>query len=146
MRRIFVLALVLLLAACGSSSAPKPTPTRTAPGVTDATTHVNTAILSAHAHHHYMLVYISMHNRGHSTFAPSNPTQFVDEALVEPNSSGTLGVCSADNSTGPGLQYSSIPAGATRTGWLRCDYPTSTHVLAIFWLSHDLGNYRVSGG
>jgi hypothetical protein len=87
-----------------------------------------------------------MHNAGHATFNPTNPTQFIDEALVELNSRGTVGVCSADDTAGAPLQFASIPAGATRTGWLRCDYPSTTHVVAIFWLRYDLGNYRVTTG
>jgi hypothetical protein len=154
MRRLLALALLPLLAlslaltACGGAAAPptpKPKPTIKAPGVTDPTSHVSTTILRARAHRGYILLYISMHNAGRTVFAPANAAQqFIDEALVEPNSQGTVGVCSADNSAGPGLQYGSVRARATNKGWLRCDYPNSTHVIAIFWLNHDLGNFRVS--
>jgi hypothetical protein len=148
MRPLLLLGLALVLAACGGSAAsPTPTskPTVAPPGVTDHVSHVTTNILRTRAHRTYILLYITMHNPGARAFAPSSPTQeFIDEALIEPNSQGTVGVCSADNSAGPGLQYGSVAAHATNKGWLRCDYPASTHVIAIFWLSHDLGNFRVS--
>jgi hypothetical protein len=148
MRPLLLLSLALVLAACGGSAAsptPAPKPTVAPPGVTDRTSHVTTNILRTRAHSGYILLYVTMHNPGPRAFAPSNASQeFIDEALVEPNSQGTVGVCSADNSSGPGLQYGSVPARSTIKGWLRCDYPASTHVIAIFWLSHDLGNFRVS--
>ena len=142
MRSMLALAVAFLLAGCGASAAPKPTSTPSPPGVTDPASRVRTNILGERIHRSYILLYVSMHNGGRKVFAPSNPTQFINEALVEPNSQGTVGVCSSDNSAGIGLQYASIPAGATHTGWLRCDYPATTHVVAVFWLSHDLGNFR----
>lgn len=143
MRFIALLALVLLAAGCGGSAAPRPTPTARPFGITDPASKVNTGVLRVRKHRTYVLLYVTMHNGSRHAFTSPTATPFIDDALVEPNSQGKVGVCSADNSIGPGLEYASLPAGATHTGWLRCDFPATTHVVAIFWLNHDLANYRV---
>jgi hypothetical protein len=147
MRRLLVLIACALLAGCGSShsgASPSATPHPTAVfGYTDPSTRVSVRVVRQVSHPTYALLLVSMRNSSGQTFQPSVGVQFEVSALAEPNSHGTVGVCDADNSQGPGLVYSSVPAHSTVTGWIRCGYTSGSHVYAVFWLTHGIGTYRI---
>lgn len=112
----------------------------------DAKTGITVRILKAVPQKGSGLVYVRMHNGGSRTFQPDSTVQFYVASFVEPSAGGTTGTCDSSSSPGPGLDFQSIPKGATRTGWLRCDYPSSAHIFAVFWLNHEVGAFRTGVG
>lgn len=143
MRRLVALAAFFVLAGCGSSTASRqPTATKV-PTIAGSTGVVTARVVREITHPSYALLYVSLHNTGHKVFQTTSATPFLDDALVEPTSHGTISPCDSDTSRGPGLQYASLPAAATKVGWIRCDYPRGSHVFAIFWLRHQIGAFRI---
>ncbi len=143
-RWVALFPVLFLLAGCGRSSTAAPTSTPP-PGYTDRAARVNVHIVRLLHTSDHALFLVNMRNAGNRSYTPNSPDPFINSALIEPNSPGVIGPCSADSSRGPGLDYSSTPARSTHRGWLRCDYPPTTHVVAVFWLGHSVGAYHVAG-
>jgi hypothetical protein len=146
MRRLLLVVLLMLVAGCGSSAAPVPTPTATAtesPAYTDVKSGVTVGIVKHVLHPTYALLYVVMRNDKARSYQADTPVPFQGSGLVEPNLPATASPCDSDSSIGKGLQYSSVPGHSSRTGWIRCDYSRTAHVLVVFWLRHQVGGYRI---
>jgi hypothetical protein len=83
-----------------------------------------------------------MSNVSSKSYVSAASVPFRDTAFVEPTSGSTASACDSDQSLGTGLQYVTIPAHVTRSGWIRCDYPGTTRIFVLIWNGHVVGNFR----
>jgi hypothetical protein len=143
-----VLLLVSLFAAgCGSSGGATPAspiPKRTAlPHFTDRSAGITVSVTRAVSTRSHALLFIRMRNASSTSYVSAAPVPFRDTAFVQPTSGSTASACDSDESLGTGLQYATIPAHVTRSGWIRCDYPSSARIFVLIWNGHVVGSFRI---
>lgn len=139
--------LVAIVAGCGSSKAvpaPTATPAATAkPVYADKSSAVTVSVLSVVPSRTYALLHVTMRNLGPTDYQSPSTVPFRDTSFVEPNSGSSAAACDSDISRGAGLDYSSVPAHSTHTGWIRCDYPGTSHIFVLIWQNHNVGAFRI---
>src|SRR5205085_2058227 len=110
------------VAGCGSSgSSPPPSATpaaTTIPVFRDAGSGITIAVKRVLAGRDHALLLLRMRNARPRRYETESSVPFRDTSYVEPTSGSSAGVCDSDQSHGFGLDYSSIPAHATHTGWI----------------------------
>ncbi|GAC1465350.1 MAG: hypothetical protein PVSMB1_15100 [Gemmatimonadaceae bacterium] len=140
--------LLLVLGGCGTSTSatpptPKPTVAIAANGhYTDPTTGMTIRLGKIVIFNDHALLLVTMRG-GNRQFQLQDPVGFADSAIAQPTARGVPGSCGADDSRGSGLNFQTLPAGATHRGWIRCDFPTGSHVLIVGWMGHALGTYHL---
>ena len=142
-----VALVTCVLAGCGSSAAtpaPSVTPATTPkPVYVDRSSALSVAVLRVLAGKGHALLLVAMHNSGSSDYQSPSTVPFRDTSFVEPTSGSSAAACDSDISHGPGLDYLSVPAHGTHNGWIRCDYPSTSHIFVLIWQNHNVGAFRI---
>ena len=141
--------VVGILTGCGASAAtpsPSATPAATPkPVYVDRSAGLKVSVLRVVTGKTFALLLVSMHNAGSTDYQSAATVPFRDTSFVEPTAGSSAAACDSDISRGTGLDYLSVAAHTTHTGWIRCDYPSTSHLFVLIWQNHNVGAFRITG-